>query len=92
MKYLIYPTAFALVALLSSCTGLDAFNPMNWWDDAETQAAIIKAGGQVIAGEWYGAAYTLISLASGWLGLKGYKKVKASPAGSIGIIAPTPPS
>ena len=88
MKYLIYPAAFVLVALLASCTGLDAFNPVNWLDDPE----VVKAGAQIIAGEWYGAAYTIVSLGLSWLGHKGYKKVKASPAGTVGIIAPTPQS
>lgn len=85
MKYVIYPAAFAIVALLSSCTGLGAFNPANWLDDPE----VVKAGAQIISGEWYGAAYTVASWLLGKAGIAGYKKVKASPAGTIGIIRPT---
>ena len=55
---------------------------------AEIVTSAPEIAAQVATGQYWAAGITAVGLIGTALGWKGYKRVKASPPGSLGILAP----
>ena len=83
MKYLL----LLPMLTLTSCSLFEAAGTTPSSALADLAAASPKLAAEVASGQYLAAAITVGSLLGGWLGLKGYKRVRASAPGNLGIFS-----